>query len=234
MTSFMLAAALPLVAPAAARAQVPYPFPVVFDTATANVRSIVKPRDAAIYVDGYYSGVVDDFDGVFQRLHLPAGQHEFVLYLQGYRTVHQSIYLSPNTTYKLRYEMERLGAGESAEAPPAPAPQSAGPAAGSALQPPPGRGPRDAPAPNATRAPDAPGFGTLLIRVQPAGAEVTIDGELWQGPEGDERLLVQVAEGTHRLEIRKAGFRPYSTAVHIGAGETVPVNVSLSAEGGAR
>ena len=35
-----------------------------------DVRLMVRPRDAAVYVDGYYAGVVDDFDGVFQRLTL--------------------------------------------------------------------------------------------------------------------------------------------------------------------
>ena len=28
-----------------------------------DVRLMVRPRDAAVYVDGYYAGVVDDFDG---------------------------------------------------------------------------------------------------------------------------------------------------------------------------
>src|SRR5262249_33752154 len=83
MTPVVLAVALSLLHPAVARAQVLYPYPVVYDSDTADVRSMVKPRDAAIYVDGYYAGVVDDYDGIFQRLHLPPGQHEFVLYLQG-------------------------------------------------------------------------------------------------------------------------------------------------------
>ena len=30
-----------------------------------DVRLQVRPRGAAVYVDGYYAGVVDDFDGVF-------------------------------------------------------------------------------------------------------------------------------------------------------------------------
>ncbi len=28
-----------------------------------------------MYVDGYYVGRVDDFDGLFQRLHLASGPH---------------------------------------------------------------------------------------------------------------------------------------------------------------
>ena len=33
---------------------------------TGSVRLLVKPRDAQVFVDGYYVGVVDEFDGTFQ------------------------------------------------------------------------------------------------------------------------------------------------------------------------
>jgi hypothetical protein len=36
----------------------------------ASLRIEVTPRDAEVYVDGYYAGTVDDFDGTFQRLHI--------------------------------------------------------------------------------------------------------------------------------------------------------------------
>jgi hypothetical protein len=32
---------------------------------------LATPKEAAVYVDGFYAGVVDDFDGVFQSLPLP-------------------------------------------------------------------------------------------------------------------------------------------------------------------
>jgi hypothetical protein len=35
----------------------------------------VEPRDAKVYVDGYYAGIVDDFDGHFQHLRLTPGAH---------------------------------------------------------------------------------------------------------------------------------------------------------------
>ena len=67
---------------------------------------------------------------------------------------------------------------------------------------------------------DRGAFGTLLIRVQPADAEVLVDGERWERPEGDPRLRVEVSEGTHRIEIRKNGFKPYTSTVRVGRGET--------------
>ena len=52
----------------------------------ASVRLDVKPKEAEVYVDGYYAGVVDDFDGTFQRLRVEPGEHEIELWLDGYRT----------------------------------------------------------------------------------------------------------------------------------------------------
>ena len=75
------------------------------------------------------------------------------------------------------------------------------------------------------------GFGALVIRVQPSGAEILVDGERWQGPEGSERLVIQVAEGSHRVEVRKEGFVPFSTTVQVRRGETAPLNVSLPPRG---
>ena len=69
--------------------------------------------------------------------------------------------------------------------------------------------------------------GTLSIRVQPADAEVLIDGERWRGPEAQERLLVSVAEGSHRVEIQKPGYLTYSTEVQVRGGEATTLNVSL-------
>ena len=73
-------------------------------------------------------------------------------------------------------------------------------------------------------------YGTLAVRVQPADAEISIDGEPWRGPGGQDRLVVEVAEGSHTVEIRKAGFRTYVTQVDVRRGQTTPLNVSLRGE----
>jgi hypothetical protein len=49
-----------------------------------TVRLKVSPRDASVYVDGYYAGSVDDFDGVFQSLPLEPGPHRIEVQLDGY------------------------------------------------------------------------------------------------------------------------------------------------------
>jgi hypothetical protein len=59
---------------------------------------------------------------------------------------------------------------------------------------------------------------------------VSIDGENWRAPGGQERLLIDVSEGSHTVEIRKPGFRTYVTQVEVRRGETTPLNVSLRGE----
>jgi hypothetical protein len=208
----------------------------------ASVRLDVKPKQAEVYVDGYYAGIVDDFNGTFQRLRLPPGEHEIELYLDGYRTVHQKVYLTPDNTFKVKYEMERLQGGEQPE--PRPQPTSPPPQAGAPgpAQPPPyggpGRGPstRRAPQPPPQQGPprdpraQMSAYGTLAVRVQPGDADVMVDGERWAGPQGQERLLIEVPEGRHTVEIRKSGYRSYTTEVDVRRGETTPLNVSLRSE----
>ena len=191
------------------------PYGLYGEARGADVRVQVTPRDAEVYVDGYLAGTVDNFDGFFQRLRVAPGDHEIVLYLESYGTVRQNLHLVPGGTFKIRYNMVSLGPGESAE----PRPVPAAPAAPGGQ--PPVFGARVPPPAPASR------FGTLSLRVQPSDADVRLDGEQWRGPEGQERLLIQVSEGTHRVEIQKQGYQPFSTEVHARAGETVPLNVSL-------
>jgi hypothetical protein len=217
-------------------------YPAYYDSRAA-LRIEVKPKKAAVYVDGYYAGVVDDFNGFFQRLHVPPGQHELTLYLENYRTVHQHVAVSPGSTYKVHYTMEALAPGEVSEKPPATTPIPAPPSGSYALPrtplpdqgapprrprpgPPPNGGPSTAPAPGARA---TAGYGTIAVRVQPGSADVTIDGEPWSSSDA-ERLVVQVAPGRHHVEVHKSGYRPLSADVDVRAGETTPLNVSLSPE----
>ena len=71
----------------------------------------------------------------------------------------------------------------------------------------------------------------MALRVQPSDAVVEIDGERWDSPEGGSRLVVQLPAGPHRVDVRKDGFRTYSSTVTIRAGDTETLNVSLSASG---
>jgi hypothetical protein len=196
---------------------------------SSSVRVQVSPRETEVFVDGYFAGRADDFDGWLQRLHLEPGEHEVQLYLPGHRTFSQKLYLQPTTSSRIRHEMVPLGSGE---APPV------RPTGG----PPPERrdaeddAPRRAPAPDRDREPREPqprgratdsGFGSLALRVQPGDAEVLIDGEKWQGTP-DERLVVQLGGGVHTVEIRKDGYRTYMTDVTVRPGATATLNVAMT------
>ena len=86
-----------------------------------DVQTKVTPKDTQVYVDGYFAGVADDYDGTFQRLHAAAGGHAVTFYLDGYRTVTENIYVRPGSTSKLTETMEKLAPGEVSEPVPPPA-----------------------------------------------------------------------------------------------------------------
>ena len=188
----------------------------------ASLRLQVTPRETQVFVDGYYAGIVDDFDGVFQRLDLESGGHEIALFLPGYRTLTEKVMLRRGRTLQLRHTMMPLASGDTFE-PPAVTPVPERPS-----QPAPGRVDRDEEETRnaAPRIGDA-SFGALAIQVQPADAEVLIDGERWEGPAVDEALVVQLAPGAHRVEVRKEGYRSYTAQVDVHNGQTTPINISL-------
>jgi hypothetical protein len=70
-----------------------------------DVRLEVRPRDAAVYVDGYYAGIVDDFDGVFQRLTLEAGPHHIEIELPGFETRAFDVSVDPTRTVDVHVEL---------------------------------------------------------------------------------------------------------------------------------
>jgi hypothetical protein len=63
-----------------------------------KLRLKVKPREAQVYVDGYFSGIVDQFDGVFQRLQLRAGGHRIEIRAEGYQPLAFEVMITPHET----------------------------------------------------------------------------------------------------------------------------------------
>jgi hypothetical protein len=226
-------------------AQIGYPFPPYrYPTSRpdASVRLDVTPHDAEVYVDGYYAGVVDDFDGMLQRLRVEPGQHEITIYRDGYRAIHQRVYLTRDRTFKIKQAMEMLPAGEVGEPRPNPGPLPAGaqpplqvPRDGRRGQggqggqgapgTPPNRQPPNAPSPSAPEA--QPGTGRLSIQVQPADATVLIDGQPWPASPGQDAVILDLSEGRHVVQVRKPGYVGYLTEVEVRRGETATVNVTL-------
>ncbi len=61
--------------------QYPYQYP------TGEIRLQVRPRHAEVYVDGYYAGRVDEFDGFLQALRIEEGPHTIEIVARGYQTL---------------------------------------------------------------------------------------------------------------------------------------------------
>ena len=77
-----------------------------------QVRIEIAPKalrdEAHVYVNEAYVGVVDDFDGFFQRLVLTPGEYEIEVRLDGYRTLQEHVLVGPRRTYKIRHQMEPI------------------------------------------------------------------------------------------------------------------------------
>jgi hypothetical protein len=67
-----------------------------------ELRLDVSPRDAEVWVDGAFAGVVDDFDGAFQSLRLEAGGYRIEIVAPGYEPLVFDVRISPGrkTTYR--------------------------------------------------------------------------------------------------------------------------------------
>ena len=216
----------------------PYPYPYPYYNATGYVSSLKIQatnkafKDAEVYVDGAPAGTVEDFDGLFQSLHVKPGSREIVLYKEGFRTSRQAVYVQPFDEKKLKFTLEPLREGEAQDPRPTLPPPGAEPDPARDERPryKPSRPPvppEPDPEPQQRREADAR-FGTLSIRVQPADAEILVDGERWAASDTRERLTLKLPAGRHRVEVRKEGFVTYAEDVLIRDGATLPLNLILT------
>lgn len=70
-----------------------------------DVRLRVKPREAQVFVDGYYAGIVDDFDGAFQRLTLTVGPHDIDIEGAGLEPQVFHVMVDPSRTIDVRADL---------------------------------------------------------------------------------------------------------------------------------
>ena len=73
-----------------------------------RLRLKVKPKEAEVFVDGYFAGIVDDFDGVFQRLHIETGPHRIELRADGYEPLSFEVNIQPGRTLTYTGELKKL------------------------------------------------------------------------------------------------------------------------------
>ena len=183
---------------------------------TGAVRVLVDPNKTKVYVDGYYAGIADDFDGIFQRLYLPPGRHQIMLKLDGFKSHRVQIYSARGHTIKLHHDMI---AGEGEDEPV----DMAGPL-----------GEDEEEVQEARRADDdetdersprtAAGLGTLRVRVIPKDASVYVDGEFWGTGSVDDLSL---PAGRHEIAVVRPGFRSYEREIEVRPGAAVDLEIAL-------
>jgi hypothetical protein len=71
-----------------------------------SLRLKVKPTNAQVYVDGYYVGVIDSFDGTFQRLSVEGGSHRIELRAEGFEPVEFDVMVTPGDTITYKGELK--------------------------------------------------------------------------------------------------------------------------------
>jgi len=194
-----------------------YPYPHRFPPAdwrvyaeweTANVRLDVSPKDAQVYVDRYYAGVIDDFDGIFQHLTLRAGVHLIEIRRTGYVTLAIEFNLYPWQSVTYRRTMEPSHGDEVSSAPP-----SAGFEEGAAP-----------PAPANGNAPP----GDVKFDVAPDDAAIYADGfyaGIVDDFNGSQHL--PLPPGRHHLSLQLDGYETTEVDLTIDPGRTITYRASL-------
>jgi len=201
-----------------------------------SVRVLVDPSETRVYVDGYYAGTADDFDGLFQRLHVAPGRHDLTFKLEGFRSHRMRVYVPWDRTLKLHYDMvkgsgeasfEDLAGGRDEDTWRDDADWRARPDAGrwrderrERVDPPRREGSFE------RRSTDEERNGTLRLDVRPEGASIYVDGEF----RGTARTLqrLQLPAGPHRVEILHPGLRTFERDVTLQSGEGFDLEVELT------
>ena len=203
-----------------------------YDDAYGQLRILVEPSKARVYVDGYYAGEVDEFDGMFQRLDVAPGRHEITFKLEGYVSHRVKLYAPPDTTVKIRHDMVKGSGPETVEDRISEEDQRAmreeeprydpeRDRRERARRPAPTREPREPEA----EAEDVPPPATLRLRVAPEDASIYIDGRFrGTGRQLDELLL---PPGRHKLEVVRPGYRTHESEFEVNDEQPTDLELSL-------
>jgi len=73
-----------------------------------SLRLKLKPREAQVFIDGYYVGIVDSYDGAFQKLSVERGGHRVELKADGYEALAFDVLITPGETVTYKGEMKRI------------------------------------------------------------------------------------------------------------------------------
>ena len=209
----------------------PYPYRPGYGYRTGSVRVLVEPKQTRVYVDGYYAGIADDFDGIFQRLNLSPGRHDVSLRLEGFRTHNVKLYVPYDGTIKLHHEMMRGSGEENAGVVGRPEDYARFEGRDGRVEDRDGRDENDQDydddrADDRDRRADQGGERALVrLDVRPGDASVYVDGA-FRGTARELRQL-RLVPGRHRIEVVRPGYRTMERDVDVRRGENVDVAIDL-------
>ncbi len=189
---------------------------------SGSLRLQVVPEKTRVYVDGYYAGIVDDFDGLLQRLYLPPGRHDVTLKLEGHRSHTFKVYVPIDQTIKVHHEMVQGAGDETVDVVGTPMDYARAETRDE------GRRRRDYGREDDDDVDDGldrQNSGSLRLRVRPADASVYVDGK-FHGAAGNLESLV-LRPGRHRVEVVRPGFRTVEREVEVDRGRSAELEVEL-------
>ena len=79
-----------------------------YGRSVGQLRLKVNPKQGQVYVDGYYAGEVDNFDGTFQRLSIESGSHKVEIRAEGYETVTFDVVITPGETVTYKGSLKQI------------------------------------------------------------------------------------------------------------------------------
>jgi hypothetical protein len=175
-------------------------------SAPGFVETDVRPKKADVLVDGEFVGQARDYNGTWNLLWLPPGDHVLDFRKDGYMTRRYHVRLRPGGGVRLTEPLQR----------------------GSGLD------PRSSESPPPLAAPARKEGGTLergllRLRVEPGDAAIYLDGEFLARADELDRLhgALSVATGMHRIEVVRPGFASRTLEIDVGADEPARVELTL-------
>ena len=191
----------------------------------------VSPEDAAVYVDGEYVGIADDYDGFPQYLTVTPGRHQISFKAEGHRAVTRSVRVPRGAVLDLEFTIPRgegsVSIGAQAEPEEIVVPD---------YEPgTPGEDDEDLDV-----EPDQDGdrearseAGFIKLSVSPPDASIYLDGRLYGSADLLSRLHgeLRLESGAHQIEVVRPGYRSISRQIQIRPGEHMAIDLDLRKSG---
>jgi PEGA domain len=73
-----------------------------------GLRLKINPKQAQVFVDGAYVGVIDSFNGTFQKLEIESGGHKVELKANGFEPLQFDVLIPPGETVIYKGEMKKI------------------------------------------------------------------------------------------------------------------------------